>query len=215
MKKETIVTAVVFLGVGFLAGYVYNAQKSSNAFESQTRRPEVSQQLQDEPSAGPATADAMGGSSGSAPGALPPGHPPIDAAATIKMLEEQAAAAPSDPQPRLAVADYLYDQKQFEQAIPWYQKALELDPKNVNAHTDLGTSFFNLGRPREAVREYRKSLEADPNHQPTLYNMVLVNLEGTHDLGEARAAMEKLSRLNPNYPGLEKLKQGLEAAGKR
>lgn len=192
LKKETIITAVVFSSVGFLAGYVYNAQRTASALESQTRRPVVT--------------------GWTSLGALPSGHPPIDATATIKLLEDQAAARPDDARPRLELANFLYDHKQFEQAIPWYQKALEIDPKNVNARTDLGTSYFSLGRSEEATREYRKSLEVDPNHQPTLYNMILVNVEGTHDVAEARQAWEKLNRLNPNYPGLDKLKQSLDAA---
>ena len=214
MKKETIITAVVFSSVGFLAGYVYNAQKTANALESRSR-PAVIQSAQDERPAGngvmsPEVPGAASG--GAAPGALPPGHPPIDSTATIKLLEDQAVAHPGDPRPRLELANFLYDQRQFEQAIPWYQKALELDPKNINARTDLGTSYFSLGRAEEATREYQKSLEVDPNHQPTLYNMVLVNAEGTHNLAEARKAWEKLSRLNPNYPGLDKLKRSLDAA---
>ena len=214
LKKETIITAVVFSSVGFLAGYVYNAQKTANALESRSR-PAVIQSVQDKPPAGngamsPEVPGAASG--GAAPGALPPGHPPIDATATIKLLEDQAVARPDDVRPRLELANFLYDQKQFEQAIPWYQKALEIDPKNVNARTDLGTSYFRLGRSEEATREYRKSLKVDPNHQPTLYNMILANVEGTHDVAEARRAWEKLSRLNPNYPGLDKLKRSLDAA---
>ncbi len=213
MKKETIITAAVFFGVGFLAGYVYNAQKNASVLESQARGAAVSQRAEDEPSA-TAPADAAGTPGGSLPlGALPPGHPPIDSTATSKLLEDRAAAHPSDPRPQLELANFLYDQKQFEQAIPWYQKVLELDPKNVSARTDLGTAYFNLGRATEAVREYRQSLEVDPNHQPTLYNMILVNLDGTHDLAQARAAWQKLSRLNPSYPGLEMLKERVDPAG--
>jgi Flp pilus assembly protein TadD len=145
-------------------------------------------------------------------GALPPGHPPVDAAGTIKVLEDQAAARPGDPRPRLELANLLYDHKQFEQAVLWYQKALEVDPRNVSARTDLGTSYYNLGRADEAIREYRKSLEIDPRHQPTLYNMVLVNLGGTHNLAAARQAWEQLHGLNPKYPGLDRLKQSLDTA---
>ena len=221
MKKETIIAAVVFFSVGFLAGYVYHAQSSSsssNAPESRTSGPSVSPQAQDQPSAFAAGTSDEAREAPEAQSrdprlqALPPGHPPVDAASTIKVLEHQAAARPGDPRPRLELANFLYDHKQFEQAIPWYQKALELDPRNVGARTDLGTSYYNLGRADEALREYRKSLEIDPRHQPTLYNMVLVNLEGTHNFAAARQAWEQLHGLNPQYPGLDRLKQSLETA---
>jgi cytochrome c-type biogenesis protein CcmH/NrfG len=223
LKKETIITAAVFLGVGFLAGYVYNAQRHSGTPESEVQTATVSQPA-DAPAASGASAASsdtssvpgMSGSTAGAatPGALPPGHPPIDRASAVKLLEDQAAARPNDPRPPLELANYLYDQKQFEQAIPWYQKALALDPKNVNARTDLGTSYYSLGRAEEAAQEYQKSLQVDPNHQPTLYNLALVSLEGTHDSAVARDAIARLGRLNPSYPGLDKLKQSLSAGGK-
>jgi tetratricopeptide (TPR) repeat protein len=123
-----------------------------------------------------------------------------------------AAQNPKDPNIPLKLANYLYDQKQYDQAIEWYERALELDPKNVNAHTDLGTAYFYTGRPKEALREYRKSLDLNPRHEPTMLNVVVVNLEGTHDLAAAQAAWERLHEVNPNNPALADLKQKLEAA---
>lgn len=144
---------------------------------------------------------------------LPQGHPPINADSMIKALKEQAAQNPQDPEAPLRLANVLYDHQRFSEAVEWYQKALKLDPKNVNARTDLGTCFFNLGQPKQALAEYHKSLQADPRHEPTLFNMIVVNLEGTHDLAAARDAWQKLHGLNPNYRGLDRLKQRLDAEG--
>jgi len=215
LKKETIIAAVVFFSVGFLAGYVYHAQSSSNARESQTSVSGVSPPAQQQKSvlaAGASDEAPEAPSREARSGALPPGHPPVDLGSTVKLFEDQAAARPADPRPRLELANLLYDHKQFEQAVLWYEKALELDPRDVSARTDLGTCYFNLGRADEALREYRKSLAIDPRHQPTLYNMVLVNLEGTHNFAAARQAWEQLHGLNPQYPGLDRLKRSLETA---
>lgn len=209
MRKETVITAVVFFGVGFLAGYIYDAQKNWNAQQKVASAgvPRVRDEMPGREAGAPDAA------SGATPQGLPQGHPSIETAAVVKALEEQATQNAKDPEPRLKLANYLYDQRQFQQAIEWYQKALELDPKNVNARTDLGTSFFNVGRPSDALREYGKSLETNPKHEPTMFNLIIVNLEGTHDLAAARAAWERLYKLNPNYPGLDRLKQSLDAAG--
>ncbi|HLW79160.1 MAG TPA: tetratricopeptide repeat protein [Terriglobia bacterium] len=211
LKKETIITAAVFLAVGFLAGYVYNAQRNSAPEEPSGRAPVAA--APSEAASEPASASGGEPTAATAPSGLPPGHPPLDGAATIKMLESEAAAQPANPRPRLELANFLYDQKRFREAIPWYQRALDLDPKNVNARTDLGTAYFSLGQAADAVREYRQSLEVDPSHQPTLYNLALVNLEGTHDVAAARDAYARLTKLNPNYPGLDALKQGLKPSG--
>lgn len=204
MKKETLITALVFLGIGFLAGYVYKAQSTPSMVGGAAPAPASAPMGQ---AASPAT------TSDSSAAGLPPGHPPIGNPAMRQMLEQQAAQNPQDPQAELKVADYLYDQGQFEQAIPWYQKSLQLDPKNVNARTDMGTCYFNIGRPDEALREFRQSLAVNPRHEPTLYNVVVVNLEGKHDLKAASRAWDELHRLNPSYPNLDQLKQKLDQAG--
>ena len=203
MKKETIVnaiTAVVFLVVGFLTGYMYQAHQQSS--------PQISAVAPGVPSGGMGQA-AAGGSSAQA---LPPGHPPLDISATVKTLEDLATQNPQDPQPALDLANLYYDNRRFQEATEWYQKVLKLDPKNINARTDLGTAYFNLGQVQEALDQYKQSLKLDPKHEPTIFNTIIVNMEGTHDLAAARAAWEKLHGLNPNYRGLDALKQRLDAA---
>lgn len=207
LKKETIITAIVFFGVGFLAGYIYDAHQSS--------RPQPAVSTATSPGtagAGEAPGGAAGTSGSAMPG-LPQGHPPIDVDSMIKALQDQAAQNPRDPEAPLRLANVLYDHQRYSDAVEWYQKALKLDPKNVNARTDLGTCFFNLGQPKQALAEYRESLRSDPRHEPTLFNLIVVNLEGTHDLAAARDAWQQLHRLNPNYSGLDQLKQRLDAAG--
>jgi tetratricopeptide (TPR) repeat protein len=206
LKKETVITAIVFFAVGFLAGYIYDAQKNWNTQRTVASAPRA----RDEAPSGAATAGAAGTGMGQA---LPEGHPPIDIASVVKTLEEQAAQNPQDVNVRVNLANYLYDHQRWQQAIEWYQKALALDPKNVSARTDLGTAYFNAGNPQEALREYRESLQYDPTHQPTLFNSIIVNLDGLHDTAAARQAWERLNKMNPGYPGLDKLKDRLEAEG--
>lgn len=211
MKKEIFITAVVFFGVGFLVGYIYDAHQRADASGGV---PAVT---------GAASPGGMQGVSAAAGGAvdtpgtpapdLPQGHPPLNIETAVAALKQQAAHNPEDPEPPLRLANLLYDQQRFQEAVDWYEKALKLDPRNVNARTDLGTSYFNLGRPQQALDQYRKSLEIEPNHQPTMFNIIVVNLEGMHNVAAARAAWERLNRLNPNYPGLDRLKRSLDAAG--
>lgn len=205
MKKEIAITAIVFFTVGGLAGYITKGLLDA---ESAKRAVAAPPEHTHEQAAGGAPAPGVPGT-GMGQG-LPEGHPPIDSTAIVKTLEEQAALNPKDPAPRIQLANTYYDQGQWQKAIEWYQKALELDPKNVSARTDLGTAYFNIGRPQDALREYAKSLELDPNHEPTIFNTIIVNLQGTGDAAAAQAAWDRLSRMNPAYPGLDRLKPRLE-----
>src|SRR5208283_3969709 len=207
MKKETIITAMIFLAVGFLAGYITDAQMNWSA--RQKAAPAAAAPSEMPPPGGAASAPAGGAMPQRG---LPEGHPPIDSAAVIQQMEDLAAQSPKDVDVRLKLANFLYDQKQYSKAIEWYQRALELDPKNVNARTDLGTAYFYMGRPQDALREYDKSLEIDPKHESTILNTIVVNLEGTHDLAAAQKAWDHLYKLNPNHPALAGLKDKINAA---
>ena len=203
MKKETIATAVVFLAVGFLAGYITDAQLHWNGGQKAAASSAM-------PAAETSTTTPSGGASPQQ--GLPEGHPPIDAAAIIQQLQSQAAQNPQDIDARQKLADFLYDQKQYDKAIEWYQRVLELDPKNVNARTDLGTAFFYTGRPHDAIREYERALAVDPKHEATILNMIVVNLEGLNDPAAAQKAWDRLNKLNPNNPALAGLKQKIDQA---
>ena len=207
MKKETIITAVIFLAVGFLAGYITDAQMNWSARQKAAQTAAPPSEMP--PPAGAASAPAGGAMPQQG---LPEGHPPIDSAAVIQQMEDMAAQNPKDPDVRLKLANFLYDQKQYSKAIEWYQRALELDPKNVNARTDLGTAYFYMGRPQDALHEYDKSLELNPQHEPTLVNAIVVNVEGTHDFAAAQKAWDRLYKLNPHHPALASLKEQISAA---
>ena len=44
-------------------------------------------------------------------------------------------------------------------------------------------------RAAQALKEYSQSLAIDPDHKPTLLNVIVVNLEGTHDIAAARTGV--------------------------
>ncbi|MGO8813659.1 MAG: tetratricopeptide repeat protein [Terriglobia bacterium] len=207
MKKETIITAVIFLAVGFLAGYITDAQMNWNGRQKAAQAAAMPSEMPPPTSASSAPAGGAMPQQG-----LPEGHPPIDTAAILQQMETMAARNPQDADVRLKLANFLYDQKQYDKAIEWYQRALQLDPKNVNAHTDLGTAYFYTGRPQDALHEYDKSLEINPQHEPTLLNSIVVNLQGTHNLAAAQKAWDRLDKLNPNHPALAGLKEQINAA---
>ena len=206
MKKETLLTAVVFLVVGFLAGYITAAQMGWGGRQKGVMTA-PSGMTAENAGGSPATGQPGAMSSG-----LPQGHPPVDNALIIKQLQEEAQQNPKDPDIPLKLANFLYDQRQYPQAIEWYQKSLAINPNNVNARTDLGTAYYYTGQSGEALKQYNQSLEIDPDHKPTLLNVIVVNLEGTHNLAAARKAWDHLHKLDPANPSLQSLKQKLDAA---
>ena len=191
-----LITALVFLCVGFVAGYVFKSQTTPSGADEKSNVTAAA----GENSAGEST-DAS---------ALPPGHPPVNTGPEVEAMEQEVASHPQDPAPPLKLANFLYDQGNFQQAITWYEKAVALDPRNVDASTDLGTCYYNVGRPDDALRQFQHSLSVQPAHQPTLFNIIVVNMEGKHDYKAAQKAYDTLYRLNPQYPKLSDLKERLD-----
>lgn len=86
-----------------------------------------------------------------------------------------------------------------EEAIPFFQKAIRLDPVGTTSiYLHYGGALRITGRFEEAVSAYKKSLQREPNNI-----FVHVGLAGTYSMmgrdKEARAAAEKILRLNPNF----------------
>ena len=53
---------------------------------------------------------------------------------------------------------------------------------------------------------------SSPTTSPTLYNIIVVEMEAKHDYKAAADAWETLHRVNAAYPKLDKLKQKLDQA---
>jgi tetratricopeptide (TPR) repeat protein len=58
-----------------------------------------------------------------------------------------------------------------ERAPEAYLRAIALDPKNADAHVNVGRLYQMKGQLKAARRYYRKALECVPDHQLALYNL--------------------------------------------
>jgi tetratricopeptide (TPR) repeat protein len=74
-----------------------------------------------------------------------------------------------------------------------------------------GTSYWNLGQADNAIAEFQKSMEVDPFHAQTLYNLGVVYIHGKNNPAEARKAWEKLLATNPNYPERARVQEQINA----
>ena len=137
-----------------------------------------------------------------------------------RFLKRAVEANPNDRSTIVSLANALFDMGQmgdaarFAEARIYYQKALELDPRDVNVRTDLGLTFY-FGQPSDpesAIREYRKSLEIDPRHEQTLQNLATALIK-TGNRKEAEKTIENLRSVNPNNPALRDLEALLAQTG--
>ncbi len=92
----------------------------------------------------------------------------------------------------------LYYEWSFKTAEPEFQRAIELDPKSIEAHLSYSACLLAMNRNEDALRESRRALELDPQGIAANLRLGLTLLAMAHH-GEAEAQLVKLTKLAPNY----------------
>ena len=65
-------------------------------------------------------------------------------------------------------------QGRFDQAIPYLERELQINPASAEAHNDLGIALSQNGRIEEAIGEWQKTLELQPRNLGACCNLVWV-----------------------------------------
>ena len=90
----------------------------------------------------------------------------------------------------------LYRQGRFEESAAQWRKALELDPQDAAAISNLGAALHGAGRLEEAAREFARALEIDPDNVRAHTN-VGIALARTKKYLEAARHFERALELRP------------------
>jgi cytochrome c-type biogenesis protein CcmH/NrfG len=90
---------------------------------------------------------------------------------------------------------------QFKEATGYFQRAVDANPKNVAARTDLASCLFYQGDADGAINQLQKSLTYDPKDANALFNLGMIRLQGKNDANGAIAAWRQLLKLNPALAG--------------
>jgi cytochrome c-type biogenesis protein CcmH/NrfG len=86
---------------------------------------------------------------------------------------------------------------QFKEAAGYFQKAIDADPGNVAARTDLASCLFYQGDADGAINQLQQSLRYDPKDANSLFNLGMIRLQAKKDPSGAVTAWQQLLRLNP------------------
>ncbi|CCE11238.1 Tetratricopeptide TPR_2 repeat protein [Bradyrhizobium sp. STM 3843] len=79
-----------------------------------------------------------------------------------RLFEIAAESAPGVALPQYLYGHFLINQRQFERGLSYVDRALALDPLQVEHHVARGFGFLGQGRVEDAVAAYRRAGELDP-----------------------------------------------------
>lgn len=126
----------------------------------------------------------------------------------VAFYEAANKLKPEDYDLIVKLGNTYFDAGQFEKAEKWYEQALAKKPADVNVRTDLGITFVERAAPDydRAVKEFQTSLQTNPKHEPTLYNLGIAYFkQGNKE--EAAKVLAQLEAINPNSQLVVKLRQ--------
>lgn len=101
---------------------------------------------------------------------------------------------------------------QFKEAEGYFEKSLEINPKNANARVDLASCLYYTGDVDGAITQLNKALTYDPKNPGALMNLGIIKIQSKNDTSGAIAAWEKLLKLNPDFPQKDAVQRMIEQA---
>jgi tetratricopeptide (TPR) repeat protein len=188
MKPDSIAFGIAGVAFGLIAGWIIGSQQAAVR----------------EPAAPITQAAAPAAGSGAAPAAAILDENKVTAFRSIAERE------PSNPKPRVELANLYFDAERYDDAIKWYGEALKL-ADDVNVSTDLGISYFYLNQPDKALDQFTHSLSLDKNHAKTLLNVGIVRAYGKQDLAGAEQAWNQVVQIAPDSAEGQQAKRALDA----
>jgi cytochrome c-type biogenesis protein CcmH/NrfG len=160
-------------------------------------------------SAPAATAPAVAVEAASTPSGMPgaAGSQPMPSLDDLKRMADKKAEPllaqlntdPSNADTLNHVGMIYKSAHQFKEAEGYFQKSLQVNPKNANVRTDLATCFYLTGDADGAIAELQKALTYDPKHSGALMNLGIIEYKAKNDVKGAIAAWEKLLKTNPDF----------------
>jgi len=98
--------------------------------------------------------------------------------------------------------------QQFSKGEPWLEKAsanckksLALNPNYAEAHACLGNYFYGVGKYEDAVQQYQRALDLEPDSDYALSQLADA-YQKLNNPAAAEAAYKKAISLRPNYWGV-------------
>lgn len=135
-----------------------------------------------------------------------------DFATAGRDLQRAHALAPANPETNLALGNLRHAQGDPEEARPFYEAALQTDPKHKGALNNLGVLALENNQPDRAAAYFRRALELEPHNAKTHY-LLAKALVATGNRSEARNEVTRAVELDPVQPEFKSLQDQLRDNG--
>lgn len=77
-----------------------------------------------------------------------------------------------------------------------YKKVLELNPRQLQAKTNMAMTYVQSGTPMQAIGLLREVLDEEPNYEPALMNLGVLSMQ-SNQFDKAADRFQQVLRINP------------------
>ena len=116
----------------------------------------------------------------------------------ITELQAAAALDPSQDVVLATLGDAFAANKQYNESVDAYQKALAVRPDNPGYHNNLGNVFAKAGKGPEALEEFRKAADLEPMQAGMFWRNAGIVLYNAGKTSEAIEPLQKAITVDPN-----------------
>ncbi len=200
--KQVYAMAVICLVVGLAIGYLFRGSQSPAA-----------------------PAQPAANAQSSVPASGMGGHRP--SLEEMKQMADKKAAPlleklkgdPNNSGLLIQVGNIYQATHQFKEAAVYYDKALQVDPKNVAIRSEMASCLYYNGDVDGAISQLQQALRYDPKDADSLFNLGMIKWQGKQDSQGAVAAWQQLLKSNPQLSAdrkatVQKLMADVQMQGK-
>jgi protein O-mannosyl-transferase len=119
----------------------------------------------------------------------------------LTLWSDCVAKSPNRPRPNYNLACALYDKADYEQAIKYYNKTLQLDPNYFDAFEGLASAYLSEEKITEAIEYCNKVISLNPKAARAYYIYYIKGLALYRQnlLEQAIANFQKSIEINPRF----------------
>lgn len=112
-------------------------------------------------------------------------------------LLEKLKTDPNNSEVLIQVGNIYKMTHQFKEAAAYYDKALQVDPKNVAIRTEMASCMYYQSDVDGALNQLQQALKYDAKDANALFNLGMIRWQGKKDSKGALAAWQELLKMNP------------------
>jgi tetratricopeptide (TPR) repeat protein len=128
-----------------------------------------------------------------------------------KLLRAATRVAFEEARAHIALADYLMEQGQFDQALRAYKQATSLDRQSFDAHHGVARAALKTGETDAALVGFTAAVRIDPRSPDALWDLARLHDEHLQDPERAIATYREFEKLFPTDPRTRRAAERIRA----